>query len=346
MAQSKSQMISPPLVICFGEALIDRLGPLGGEPATDSPVDDCLGGAPANVACGLARLGIPVSFIGRVGDDEFGIRLKELMIQRQVNISGLQIDHLRATRIVLVRRNEQGERYFHGFLGDCGDGFADQALDSEELIKAWPNFSTNARWLLIGSIPLANPLSAESLLWSVQKAKEKGISIALDINWRPTFWNTSFSPDRGPDQLSSSVISNLFAQVALLKVAKEEAIWFFNTDDPKKISSSLSQKPDVVVTDGPRPVRWFIANCADEMPALNPRHVVDTTGAGDSFLAGLLHQLLSVDFTQGDCPKVRQMINFASACGALVCQGAGAINPQPTELEVREFLDFSCGSIN
>jgi fructokinase len=59
-------------VLCFGEALVDRLGPLGGDPATDLPVDDRLGGAPANVACGLARLGTKTAFIGRLGRDEIG----------------------------------------------------------------------------------------------------------------------------------------------------------------------------------------------------------------------------------------------------------------------------------
>jgi fructokinase len=62
-------------VLCFGEALVDRLGPLGGDPATDLPVDDRLGGAPANVACGLARLGTKTAFIGRLGRDEIGERI-------------------------------------------------------------------------------------------------------------------------------------------------------------------------------------------------------------------------------------------------------------------------------
>ena len=69
-------------VVCLGEALVDRLGPLGGDPAVDRPVDDRLGGAPANVACGLARLGSPVVFLGRVGDDLIGkqfVRLFELL---------------------------------------------------------------------------------------------------------------------------------------------------------------------------------------------------------------------------------------------------------------------------
>lgn len=59
-------------MLCFGEALVDRLGPLGGDPATDLPVDDRLGGAPANVACGLARLGTKTALIGRLGRDEIG----------------------------------------------------------------------------------------------------------------------------------------------------------------------------------------------------------------------------------------------------------------------------------
>jgi hypothetical protein len=74
-------------VICLGEALIDRLGPLGGDPACDQPVDDRLGGAPANVACGLARLGTAVSFVGRVGVDAIGAQFQLLFVQRDVDIS-------------------------------------------------------------------------------------------------------------------------------------------------------------------------------------------------------------------------------------------------------------------
>ena len=134
-------MADPDAVICLGEALIDRLGPLGGDPACDQPVDDRLGGAPANVACGLARLGTAVSFVGRVGSDAIGGEFQRLFVQRGVDTSTLQLDRSRPTRIVLVRRSGDGERQFQGFAGDQADGFADQALQPVALPSA-------ARWLL------------------------------------------------------------------------------------------------------------------------------------------------------------------------------------------------------
>ena len=121
-------MADPNGVICLGEALIDRLGPLGGDPARDQPVDDRLGGAPANVACGLARLGTTVAFVGRVGGDAIGADFQHLFSQRGVDTSTLQLDSSRPTRSVLVRRSGDGERQFKGFAGDQGEGFADQAL--------------------------------------------------------------------------------------------------------------------------------------------------------------------------------------------------------------------------
>jgi sugar/nucleoside kinase (ribokinase family) len=75
-----------PQVICLGEALVDRLGPPGGDPATAPPeqLDDRLGGAPANVACGLARLGTPVAFVGRLGRDAIGEAFARLLAERGV----------------------------------------------------------------------------------------------------------------------------------------------------------------------------------------------------------------------------------------------------------------------
>jgi len=337
---------SEPLVICLGEALVDRLGPLGGDPAVDQPVEDCLGGAPANVACGLARLGTKVAFLGRLGDDAIGIGFRELLEDRDVNLSGLQIDHLRPSRIVLVRRDLYGERVFQGFSGDRGDGFADQALSLDELAATWPLVVRKARWLLIGSIPLATPASAEALLWCVDQAQKAGIEVALDVNWRPTFWDPDHSPDSGPDEKTLEAISSLLDCASLLKLAREEAVWFFNTDDPAAIARSLPQRPDVVVTDGALPVRWCIGGCVGEIAAFAPPSVVDTTGAGDAFSAGLLHQLLMASPSHRDPIKVREMVRFAAASGALVCGGAGGIDPQPSQLQVEAFLESAAGAVS
>ena len=140
------------VVVCLGVALIDRLGPLGGDPAVDWPVDDRLGGAPANVACGLARLGTPVAFAGRLGQDAIGEAFSRLFAERGVDTTLLQRDVEHPSRIVLVRRSLEGERQFQGFDGDQGAGFADQALEPAALPQA--------RWLLIGTLPLAAPTSA------------------------------------------------------------------------------------------------------------------------------------------------------------------------------------------
>ena len=310
-----------PVVVCLGEALIDRLGPPGGDPAVDRPVDDRLGGAPANVACGLARLGTPVAFAGRLGQDAIGEAFSSLFAERGVDTTLLQRDAKRPSRVVLVRRSLEGERQFQGFDGDQGVGFADQALESVALPQA--------RWLLIGTLPLAAPTSASALLSAVRQARSLGIAMALDVNWRPTFWDVTADPEAGPSAAARAVIQPLLDQAALIKLAREEALWLFNTDDPCTIQKALPQRPNVVVTDGAAPVRWQLADDSGQQVAFQPPSVVDTTGAGDAFTAGLLHRWAAA-------PQER--IRFAAACGALVCGGAGGIDPQPTQAQVEAFL--------
>ncbi len=309
------------VVVCLGEALIDRLGPPGGDPAVDRPVDDRLGGAPANVACGLARLGTPVAFAGRLGQDAIGEAFSSLFAERGVDTTLLQRDAKRPSRVVLVRRSLEGERQFLGFDGDQGVGFADQALESVALPQA--------RWLLIGTLPLAAPTSASALLSAVRQARSLGIAMALDVNWRPTFWDSTADPGAGPSPAAMRAIQPLLEQANLIKLAREEALWFFNTDDPGAIQQALPQRPDVVVTEGAEPVRGHLGADSGQQVAFQPPTVVDTTGAGDAFTAGLLHRWDVV-------PKER--IRFAAACGALVCGGAGGIDPQPTQAQVEAFL--------
>ena len=325
-------------VIAFGEALIDRLGPLGGDPSFDLPVSDCFGGAPANVACGLARLGVEVSFIGSLGNDTFGENFKNLFIQRGINIDALQQDNLRPTRIVLVRRDACGERSFQGFEGEKGLGFADQAISRRQIIENWPRVTAQAKWLVVGTIPLASETSSSAFLWCIKNALYSGIKIALDLNWRPTFWRKKVSSESAPTPKEKNQIISILKNVDLIKLAKEEAYWFFNTSDPVKISASLSQRPSVIVTDGSKPIYWLLNKQSGHSHTIPSSSIVDTTGAGDAFTAGLIYKLISIDLDQITERLAEEIIQFAIACGTCVCKGVGAINPQPHKEDIEKLL--------
>jgi fructokinase len=337
-----------PQVLCLGEALVDRLGPPGGDPARDGPCDDRLGGAPANVACALARLGTPSAFLGRLGRDAIGAAFAQLFAQRGVDTSALQWDGERPSRVVLVRRDAAGERQFGGFagLGDragaAGEAcaqYADQALDAAELSAALGPLLAAARWLLVGTIPLASPAAASALQLACREAAAAGVALALDVNWRPTFWDPAADPASGPSPAQLAAIQPLLGQASLLKCAREEAQWLFGTVDPGAVSAALPQRPAVLITDGGSPLRWWLAGAAGELPAFRVP-VVDTTGAGDAFTAGLLHGLVVTPdlLASASAEQAGELMRFATACGALVCQGAGAIDPQPSADQVQALL--------
>ena len=329
----------PPRVLCLGEALLDRLGPPGGDPAADTSCDDRLGGAPANVACALGRLGTSSAFLGRLGGDSIGAAFGELFAARGVDTTGLQWDPQRPTRIVLVRRDVHGERQFGGFAGDRGAGFADQALDAAELSAALGPLLAAARWLLVGTIPLASPAAASALQRAIRQAAVAGVPLALDVNWRPTFWDPTADPTSGPKEAQLKLMGSLLEQAALIKCAREEALWLFGTADPAAISAALPQRPAVLVSDGGAVMRWWLGGEAGALPAFRVP-VVDSTGAGDAFIAGLLHGLVADPtlLTAAKADQAQALMRIASACGALVCQGAGAIDPQPTAEQVAAFL--------
>jgi len=374
---------SPPQVLCFGEALVDRLLPVGDvQPASgcvggqepggriqaseglaDTKAEgtlrgagdgeDRLGGAPANVACGLTRLGTPAAFLGRLGRDAIGDAFEALFAERGVETSGLQWDAERPSRVVLVCRDACGERSFGGFLGDRGVGFADQALNAEELRQAAVPLLVRARWLLCGSLPWASPRAASALegvlaLVAASEVRSDAEatdvrpsgwrpppSLAVDVNWRPTFWG--LPAGMAPPAAVQERIRPLLERAALLKCATEEARWFFASDDPRAISAALPGQPAVCVTDGPAPVRWYVGGRSGQLAPF-AIDAVDTTGAGDAFMAGLLHGLCQVDTDLHTVSDPQALLSFAAACGSLVCRGAGAIDPQPTAAEVERFL--------
>jgi fructokinase len=326
-----------------------------GGPSLQGPGDgqDKLGGAPANVACALNRLGTPAAFLGRLGSDAIGEAFEALFAERGVETSGLQWDADRPSRVVLVRRDAHGERSFGGFLGDRGAGFADQALDAKVLQQAAGPLLVRARWLLCGSLPWASPSAASALEGVLAMAKAAGCQpeagatagkesscrqppfLAVDVNWRPTFWG--LPAGTAPPAAVQARMRPLLERAALLKCATEEALWFFASDNPSAISSALPGRPAVCVTDGPAPVRWFLGGRSGQLAPF-AIDVVDTTGAGDAFMAGLLHGLCQAEADPHTVVEPEALLRFAAACGSLVCRGAGAIDPQPWAAEVERFL--------
>ena len=285
-----------------------------------------------------------MAYLGRLGRDAIGEAFAGLFAARGVDTRALQWDDQRPSRIVLVRRDASGERSFEGFAGGAGAAageavFADQALDAEGLSAALGSLLAQARWLLVGTIPLASAAAASALQLACRQASAAGVALALDVNWRPTFWEASADPASGPGPEAIAAMRPLLEQAALIKFAREEAEWLFGSADADVVSAALPQRPAVVVSDGGSRLSWCFGGLSGDLPAF-PVTVADSTGAGDAFTAGLLHRLCAEPalLAAADPQPVVAALRFAAACGALVCQGAGAIDPHPDPAQVEAFL--------
>jgi len=123
----------------------------------------------------------------------------------------------------------------------------------------------------------------------------------------------------------------------VLKLAKEEATLFFEDENPLLISQQLSNQPDVIITDGKNPIQWYINGFQGITETPEFQQIVDTTGAGDAFLAGLISKLIASGYPSNQ-QEIEDCIKFAGVCGLLTCLGEGAIQQQPYYEKVNKFL--------
>ena len=322
-------------VVCIGEALIDRI-----KNKSNQEFIDFLGGAPANVTCALRKLQIDSAFIGRIGNDEFGKKFIEQFKELEVNINFLQLDNNLPTRIVKVNRDNSGDRYFSGFDACSNTVFADQALDRNKIkknIKSLEKLFLKTKYFVCGTNILSSQISSDSICFLLDIANEFDVEIIIDLNWREVFWDFANSSSETSKKERVDLIRNFLNYAHILKLAKEEAVLFFENENPLEISETMLNRPDVIITDGANPILWFINGVTGITEVINSPKIIDTTGAGDAFLAGLISQLLLFDYPSNES-EIQNCVRFASVCGLLTCLGEGAIEQQPDYSKVNRFL--------
>ena len=318
-------------VLCIGEILFDHLADQLGKPLAEVTSWSAFpGGAPANVACALQKLGTPAGFIGCVGQDESGKALTALLEAEKVNIEGLQLHPTAPTRLVYVTRTQSGDRTFAGFGRYDTADFADTHLMANLIPE--PLFQ-GAGFLVTGTLELAYLDSRAALHRSVALAQSQSVKIVVDVNWRPVFWSSA--------ETAKVLIAQLLSQADFIKLTDEEAEWLFGNSSPQTVVAAYPQVEGVLVTAGEKGCHYWIQGAAGHVPAF-PVTTVDTTGAGDAFLAGFLHQISSrspaaLEVALGP-DAAAQAVRYASAVGALTTLQPGAIAAQPTAEAVEQFL--------
>jgi len=322
-------------VICIGEALIDRI-----RNKSDQGFTDFLGGAPANVACALRKLKINSTFIGSLGSDDYGKKFITQFNKLDVNLDFLQLNNDSSTRVVNVDRDEFGDRFFSGFVENSYSCFADEVLYKKIIEKEIFNLEKSflkTKYLVTGTILLSSPVSAETIFFLLEQAKKFEVKIVIDLNWREVFWDHSSFSSAISKVERVNLIKKFLNHANVLKLAKEEATLFFEDKNPLLISKQLSNRPDVIITDGKNPIAWYINGFQGITETPNSQKIVDTTGAGDAFLAGLISKLISSGYPSNEL-EIEDCIKFASVCGLLTCLGEGAIEQQPYYEKVNKFL--------
>lgn len=313
-----------PSVLAVGELLID-FTPAGSSDGGAVLYEQNPGGAPANVAVGLSRLGLSSVFAGKVGADFFGKYLRQTLESCGVSVSGLTEDK-EATTLAFVHLTETGERSF-SFYRNPG---ADMCLLPEDI-----DLSDIDRCdvLHFGSLLFTAEPARSTMYRLLAYAREKGKLISYDPNWRPALWP---SAEDGLGEMKQGL-----RWCDIVKVSEEELFLLTETWDIRLGIDRLLEIGCrlVLVTQGENGCCAAHRTGFAQMPAFKVK-AIDTTGCGDSAMAGCLYKILTGAKApeELDTDDLIGITVFANACGALCATRRGGIPAMPTLTEVEELL--------
>ena len=305
------------MILISGEALIDLIP----DPVKASAYDVVLGGSPYNVAIGLARLGAPTAFISRISADGNGEALAASLAANGVDLGYVARD-ARPTMLAFVMRGtaKTGSRY--SFY-----------LDATAFDGPWPfpaEWPKAARHLHVGSVAAVDPRHGRSVVEALTAARPHA-TISFDPNIRPLV-----TPDR--DSVAH-LVEREISLAHVVKASQEDLEWLY---PDRKIEDSLaawtkSGPRFCVVTLGERGALAMLGGERIEVPALRVE-VVDTVGAGDSFMSALLSAMdrdhaLGPEAPAPSRSELERWLRFAATASAITCTRKGSDPPTRKEVE-------------
>lgn len=299
-----------------GDAVVDLI------PNGETNYLKCPGGAPANVAVAISRLGGDSAFFGRVGQDPLGRFMKQVLKDEGVDTQHMLLNEEHRTSTVIVDLDDHGERSFTFMVKPS----ADQFLQPQDV----PAFK-QGEWLHVCSIALANEPSRSTTLAAMKAIKAAGGYVSFDPNLREEVW-------LNPADLKSVVLQAV-ALADVVKFSDDELLFLTDKADLQTALSWLNEQYDlplIVITQGKKGA-LVIHNNEQQLITGKPVNPVDTTGAGDAFVGGLLAGLVVCDDWHNN-DNLLKIIRQANACGALATTAKGAMTALPTATQLVEYL--------
>lgn len=323
---AKADGSSSNLIVSFGEMLIDFVPTVSGVSLAEAPgFVKAPGGAPANVAIAVSRLGGKAAFVGKLGDDEFGHMLAGILKENGVSAEGINFDTGARTALAFVTLRADGEREFMFYRNPSADMLLTPDELNLELIRS-------AKVFHYGSISLIVEPCRSAHLKAMEVAKDAGALLSYDPNLRLPLWP---SAKEAREQMMS-----IWDKADIIKVSDVELEFLTGSDKIDDESALSLWHPNLkllLVTLGENGCRYYAKNFRGSVDAFHV-NTVDTTGAGDSFVGALLTKIVADQTILEDEQRLKEVLKFSCACGAITTTKKGAIPALPTESEVLDLM--------
>ncbi|MBR3668282.1 MAG: carbohydrate kinase [Ruminococcus sp.] len=284
------------------------------------------GGAPCNVLAMLSRLGKTTAFIGKVGDDSFGMMLRSTADELGICTEGLVTDKTVHTTLAFVHNYPGGERDFT-FYRSPG---ADMMLSESEVNMS---IITDSRIFHFGSLSMTDEPCRAATRKAVETAKASGCIISFDPNLREPLWK---SLDAAREQIGYGI-----SVCDVLKISDNEITWFMDESDPFKAAEKLKKKyavPLVFVTLGKDGSMAFSGSCFAKHPGFCVESV-DATGAGDTFMGCALNYIAEKGISDLNENALSEILRSANAAAAIVTTKHGAMRSMPETEEIAALIN-------